>query len=137
MKKKFSVQFVVEIIDGGVDRHENEIDYKGKKPSISEISPEKIIKNYNEHAYDDEYFSFMKPTIKHIKGNKFELHTYFKPKSLRSFEDARSQIETYIDFDDDGNYPLIYNNHSFLIKGIVKPPLKEMLNQGKRNILSI
>lgn len=82
-------------------------------------------------------FSFTKPKITHIKGNKFELHSEFKPNSIRHFEDVQSEIETYIDFDDDGNYPLMYDNHSFLIQGTVKPPLKQMLNQGSRNILCI
>lgn len=56
MKTKFNIQFIVDIIDGGVDSLGREIDYRGKKPSVSEISAKKIIKNYNENAYCDEQF---------------------------------------------------------------------------------
>ena len=94
MDKKFTVDFIVHILEGQGK------EYKGKMPDVSDITVKKIIGWYNKNGYYGD-LPFEKPRITHVKDNKFRLHSKFIPKNIDSFEDTIIKIERYVDFDDD------------------------------------
>uniref|UniRef100_A0A6C0JB76 Uncharacterized protein n=1 Tax=viral metagenome TaxID=1070528 RepID=A0A6C0JB76_9ZZZZ len=140
--RTISVNFDVVIVDGGANIHGKEKAYTNNKgvklsmPTIKQITPKVIIDNYVKNAYCDEYHIFEKPKISYIRGNKFSFTSKFKPhKKILDLEDISANIISYIDFDDDGNYPISYNNHSFLVMGSIKPKLEIVLRQGNNDLV--
>ena len=82
--------------------------YKNKYKSVNElvsIHAAKIIKWYLQ--FKDEYDMLEIKDIKHKHGNVFELK-YIGDDLV---------VDSYLDLDEDGNYPIIINGHSYLISG--------------------
>ena len=82
--------------------------YKNKYKSHNElvsIHAAKIIKWYQQ--FKDEYDMLEIKDIKHKHGNVFEL----------KYIGADLVVDTYLDLDEDGNYPITINGNSYLISG--------------------